>query len=215
MTTLTVGPGQQFATIHEAVDAAAAGDTIDVQRPGNLHQRLHLPSARSLTLQAVGGEVQMVETQTARNGKAMIVEGVPGRLRRDQRLRHQRRQRCPTATARRSATRAATLSLSNDYFHNNQEGLLGAPDPNGSSRIDHSEFAFNGDGSGFTHNLYVGAIDSLHDHQQLYPRRRGRPRDQEPRANNTSPTTASSTTTAAPAIRSICRTAATRRSRTT
>jgi hypothetical protein len=51
------------------------------------------------------------------------------------------------------------LSLSNDYFHNNQEGLLGnGDDPNGTISIDHSEIAFNGDGSGFTHGLYIGAI---------------------------------------------------------
>ena len=53
------------------------------------------------------------------------------------------------------------LSLSDDYFHDNQEGLLGAADPNGTIAIDHSEFASNGDGSGSTHNLYVGAIASF------------------------------------------------------
>ena len=53
------------------------------------------------------------------------------------------------------------LSLSDDYFHDNQEGLLGAADPNGSITIDHSEFASNGDGSGSTHNIYVGAIASF------------------------------------------------------
>jgi hypothetical protein len=54
-----------------------------------------------------------------------------------------------------------SLSLSNDYFHDNQEGLLGAADPNGSIAIDNSEFAANGDGSGSTHNIYVGAIASF------------------------------------------------------
>jgi hypothetical protein len=54
-----------------------------------------------------------------------------------------------------------SLTLSNDYFHGNQEGLLGAADPGGSISIDHSEFASNGDGSGSTHNIYLGAVASF------------------------------------------------------
>ena len=74
MTILTVGPGQQFTTIHEAVDAAAAGDTIDVQGgPAITYTNDFISIGKSLTLQAVGGEVQMVETQSPGNGKAMIV----------------------------------------------------------------------------------------------------------------------------------------------
>jgi hypothetical protein len=53
------------------------------------------------------------------------------------------------------------LTLTDDYFHNNQEGILGAADPNGNISINHSEFAFNGDGSGSTHNIYIGAINSF------------------------------------------------------
>ena len=39
--------------------------------------------------------------------------------------------------------------------------MLGAADAGGSISIDHSEFAHNGDGSGSTHNIYVGAIASF------------------------------------------------------
>ena len=50
------------------------------------------------------------------------------------------------------------LSLSNDFFHNNQDGLLAASDPNGTITIDDSEFSFNGNGEGNTHNIYVNDI---------------------------------------------------------
>src|SRR4051812_48272752 len=50
------------------------------------------------------------------------------------------------------------LTLNNVYFHDNQEGLLGGADANGTITINHSEFAFNGDGSGSTHDIYVGHI---------------------------------------------------------
>ena len=158
MTILTVGPGQQFTTIHEAVDAAAAGDTIDVQGgPAITYTNDFISIGKSLTLQAVGGEVQMVETQSPGNGKAMIVEGVSGA---NVAINGFDISGVSVPDSNGAAIRyeGGNLSLSNDYFHNNQEGLLGAADPNGSISIDNSEIAFNGDGSGFTHGLYIGAI---------------------------------------------------------
>ena len=53
------------------------------------------------------------------------------------------------------------LTLNNVYFHNNQDGLLGAADLAGTISINNSEFAFNGIGDGKTHNLYVGDIANL------------------------------------------------------
>ena len=40
------------------------------------------------------------------------------------------------------------LVLNNCYFHNNENGLLSAPDVIGSIKINRSEFAFNGSGDG-------------------------------------------------------------------
>ena len=48
------------------------------------------------------------------------------------------------------------LILNNDYFYNNQEGLLAAANPSGNLLITNTEFDHNGDGSGSTHNIYIG-----------------------------------------------------------
>ncbi|MGH7042346.1 MAG: hypothetical protein ACREFY_09455 [Acetobacteraceae bacterium] len=63
------------------------------------------------------------------------------------------------------------LTVSNSWFHNNQEGILvGAANAYSTAgtmvTINHSEFDNNGiapgqPGSGFTHNLYVGAVAQL------------------------------------------------------
>jgi hypothetical protein len=53
------------------------------------------------------------------------------------------------------------LVIIDSYFHDNQDGLLSNADPNGTIRIVGSEFANNGAGDGFSHNLYVGNIASL------------------------------------------------------
>jgi hypothetical protein len=70
MAVLTVGAGQQFTTIE---DAASPGDTIDVQ-PGT-YINAFIGIYQDLTLQAVGGEVQLVATEEPPNSKAIIEEG--------------------------------------------------------------------------------------------------------------------------------------------
>ena len=56
---------------------------------------------------------------------------------------------------------AGSLNVSYCYFHDMQEVLLADPDPTASVTIDHSEFAHNGTGDGYTHNLYVGSVGTL------------------------------------------------------
>jgi hypothetical protein len=51
------------------------------------------------------------------------------------------------------------LSIKNSGFYNNENGILS--DNGGTISIDRSEFARNGFGDGYTHNIYVGAVDRL------------------------------------------------------
>jgi Hint domain len=159
MAILTVGPGQQFTTIEAAVAAASSGDTVDVQ--AGIYTNDFVSIFQNLTLQAVGGPVQMVETAQPPNGKAMIDEGgagvsvtingfdISGVT-------------VPDANGAAIRYEGGALTLNNDYFHDNQNGVLGAPDPNGTININNSEFAFNGvGGDGHTHNIYVGEIATL------------------------------------------------------
>jgi hypothetical protein len=155
---LTVGPGQQYATIQAAVAAASAGDTIDVQ--AGVYTNDFISIFKDLTLQAVGGIVRLVATVSPPNGKAIIDEGGAGIA---VTINGFDVSGATVADKNGAAVRyeGGSLTLNNDYFHNNQDGLLGAADPGGSITINDSEFAFNGTGDGFTHNLYVGDIASL------------------------------------------------------
>ena len=155
MAILTVGPGQQFTTIQAAVTAAASGDTIDVQ--AGIYTNDFVSIAKNLTLQAVGGVVQMVETTQPPNGKAMIDEGGAGVT---VTINGFDISGVTVGDANGAAIRyeGGALTLNNCYIHNNQDGLLGAPDSAGTITINNSEFAFNGGGTGNTHNIYVGAI---------------------------------------------------------
>ncbi len=162
--TLTVAKsgGAQFSTIAAAVAASADGDIIQVH--GGRYPDDFAEITTRIALVAVHGRVTMAATENLPNGKAILITDtdvsitgfnfVGARLPRDAGqngagIRYQ----------------GGNLVLTQCYFHNNQEGLLGGPDPAGSITIVDSEFAFNGDrsgpGSGYTHNLYAGAVALL------------------------------------------------------
>ena len=155
MAVLTVGQGEQFSTIAAAVGAAGSGDTIDVNAGSYTDDFLTIE--QNLTLQAVGGEVVMTEDQEPPDGKAMITEGQPGL---SIAINGFDISGVTVDDGNGAAIRyeGGNLSLSNDFFHNNQDGLLAASDPNGTITIDNSEFSFNGNGEGNTHNIYVNDI---------------------------------------------------------
>ena len=51
------------------------------------------------------------------------------------------------------------ITVTNCYFHNNENGILTANN-GGTLRIDNSEFGYNGFGDGFSHNIYIGHVDT-------------------------------------------------------
>jgi len=155
---LTVGPGQQYSSIEAAVQAAQSGDTIQVQ--AGTYTDDFVTIRESLTLQAVGGMVKMVETGSPPNGKAMIVEGASGISVTIDGF-DIGGVAVPDANGAAVRYEGGALTLNNDYFHDNQDGLLAAADSAGTIQIDHSEFAYNGIGDGYTHNVYVGEIAAL------------------------------------------------------
>ena len=53
------------------------------------------------------------------------------------------------------------LVLRDAYLHDNENGLLTGAKADSEVTIEHCELARNGNGDGFTHNLYVGAIAKL------------------------------------------------------
>ena len=155
MATLTVAPG---GSIQAAIDVAAPGDIVDVA--AGTYGSQFLAISKSLTLEAIGGPVVLHATSSPPNGKAMIDAGGSGVT-----INISGFDVSGVAVGDQNGAairyEGGSLSLSNVYFHNNQEGLLGASDAAGSISIDHSEIANNGDGSGSTHNLYIGAIASF------------------------------------------------------
>ena len=163
MTTLTVGVGQQYATLAAAVAASQNGDVIQVQ--AGTYTNDFATISTSITIEGVGGMVNLVATEPPPNEKGILVIGTA--------------TSSPTVTldniefsgaAISSAQggnaagvryQSGNLTINDCYFHNNQNGLLADGDAAGSISITNSEFADNGTTSGLTHNIYIGAVGTF------------------------------------------------------
>ncbi len=156
-TILTVGPGKQYATIKAAIAASHNGDTIQVQAGTYTNDFASINT--DITLEGVGGMVNMVSTVQIPNGKGILITNGNDTI---NNFSFSGAYVAPAdANGAGIRVQAGNLVLNDDYFFNNQNGLLGGG--TGSTiTINYSEFANNGvsdpnsAGYGYTHNLYVG-----------------------------------------------------------
>ena len=161
MAVISVGPAQTFTTIAAAVAAANNGDIIQVQ--AGTYTNDFASITKNITLQGVGGMVNLVATVQIPNGKAIFVTN--GNITID----NFSFSGATVADANGAGIRAESgnLVLNNDYFFDNQDGLLAGGSASDTITINNSEFANNGvsdpnsAGYGYTHNIYVGNIGNL------------------------------------------------------
>lgn len=158
---LSVGPGKTYTTVAAAVAASHDGDVIQVQSGTYTNDIVAINT--SISLVAVGGRVSMVATVAVPNQKGIILAGSASAS--------------PTITIDGFDFSGATtpngnnaggviyqggnLTLTNDSFHDNQDGFRGAPTSSGSVLVDHCEFFNNGINDGLTHDVYIGVMPSF------------------------------------------------------
>ncbi len=156
-TVLTVGAGMEFATLGDACAAAVAGDTIAVEAGTYVNDFATVNCA--LKIVSLGGLVNEVATVPPPNDKALLT--VNANLSIQGFTFTGGSDGSPDGNVSGIRLQNGNLAVSYCYFHDMQEGLLAGADSTASISIDHSEFARNGSGDGYSHNLYVGAIASL------------------------------------------------------
>ena len=155
MTTLTVGAGQKFSTISAAVAASHDGDTVQVQAGTYVNDFAAVNT--KITIQGVGGMAHLVATIPPPDGKSILT------INTDVTLDHLEFSGAAVADRNGAGVRyqGGNLTVTNSYFHDNENGILGNASPTGTVTIRSSEFAHNGEGSGSTHNIYIGDVASL------------------------------------------------------
>jgi Ca2+-binding RTX toxin-like protein len=155
MATLTVGAGKQFTTVAAAIAASRDGDVVAIDAGTYTNDFATINT--KITLQGVGGMVKMVATVPPPNGKGILVTNTDITI---DRLEFSGTT-VPDGNGAGIRYQAGHLTVTNSFFHDNQNGILANPNATGSLTIRNSEFSHNGAGDGYTHNLYVGAIGQL------------------------------------------------------
>lgn len=156
--TLDVGPGQPYATPCAAVAAAAAGDTILIDAAGDYDGDVCAWSKHGLTLRGVNGRPHIDAAGTSAQGKAIWV--IAGN---DTTIENVELSGCRVPDANGAGIRqeGANLTVRHAYFHDNENGILSGARAGSTITIEYSEFAHNGAGDGYSHNLYIGHVDRL------------------------------------------------------
>ncbi len=155
-TVLTVGAGMEFATLSAACRAAVAGDTIAV-RAGTYTNDFATVRC-DVKIFSVGGTVNEVATTPPPNDKGLLT--VDANLSIQGFSFNGGSDGSPDGNVSGIRLESGNLSVNYCYFHDMQEGLLADPDATATVVINHSEFANNGTGDGYTHNIYVGSVAS-------------------------------------------------------
>lgn len=155
--TLIVGEDKEYKTIAAAVDAAADGDTIKIEA-GEYFQ-CAIIRGNDLTIEGLGKDGATIITDTACNGKALLVTVGDNITIRNLTLQ---RARVPDKNGAGIRAEGKDLLVDGVKFINNQNGILAAPRPDGTITVRNSEFTRNGicDPT-CAHGIYVNALKLL------------------------------------------------------
>jgi hypothetical protein len=156
---LRVGGTDGFKTVAEASAAARDGSVIEINA-GEYPDDIVVWRHNHVTVRSIGGRayvhgmarIAFAQDDDSRNGKGLwVVRG--NRMRIENMEFSGARVTDQNGAAIRGEGR--DLSICNGYFHDNENGFLGGA--HGTLTIEYSQFARNGRGDGYTHNVYVTA----------------------------------------------------------
>lgn len=164
---LTVGKGMEFASLSDAIAAAHDNDVIAVLAGSYVdasnYTHNNVIQAKNVTIEGVGGMVTYsMGSQGLANGKGLLV-AENGLTLKNFTLTGARDAPPGVVTDGNLAgirLDAGNLTVVNCAFVNNDDGILGGV-AGTTVVIDHSEFANNGSGDGFSHNVYIGPVNSF------------------------------------------------------
>jgi MYXO-CTERM domain-containing protein len=152
-TTLTVGPGKMYAAPCAAIAAAADGDTIEIDAAGSYAGDVCAVPKNRLTLRGVGGRPRIDAAGRNHGGKGIWV--ISGNDTTVENIEFSGAT-VPDKNGAGIRQEGQNLTVRGCYFHDNEDGILSGGGASTEIIIEYSEFANNGFGDGFSHNMYIG-----------------------------------------------------------
>ena len=156
---MQVGPGKTYTTPSAAAAVAQSGDRILID-PVDYRGDVATWSAPNLTICGDGGRARLYADGKNAQGKGTWVIAVPNSATTtivNVQFHDSKVQDKNGAGIRHEG---GNLVLRNTGFFDNENGILGGGGPV-TVTIERSEFARNGYGDGFSHNIYIGNVDRL------------------------------------------------------
>jgi len=153
--TLGVGPGKPYATPCAAVAMAHDGDLIEIDAAGKYDGDVCAIDKNHLTLRGVAGRAKLDAAGKNFGGKAIWV--ITGH---DTTVENIEFSGATVADQNGAGIRQEgdNLTVRGCYFHDNDDGILTGASLTSEIVIEYSEFARNGFGDGYSHNLYIGNV---------------------------------------------------------
>jgi hypothetical protein len=156
-TTWLVGPTRSYSAPSKVSSLVQNGDTVAIDA-GVYQSDVVRWTANNLLLRGVGGMAHLQANGASYGGKAIwvisgnntTVESIEFSL-------------CTVPDKNGAGIRQEGNNLTVRYcsFHDNEDGILGGGSSASDLIIEYSEFYHNGYGDGYSHNLYIGNINSL------------------------------------------------------
>lgn len=153
----TVGPAQTWTLPSQVSTLAADGDTVNIET-GVYPSDVARWQADDLLLRGVGGFAHLESNGLSYGDKAIWV--IQGDRTRVEWIEF---SECVVPDHNGAGIRLEGLGLTvlNCHFHHNEMGILCGEYHPSTVRIEHTEFDHHGYGDGYSHNVYVGHVDSL------------------------------------------------------
>jgi hypothetical protein len=156
--TLTVGPGKTYAAPCAAITRAAAGDVVEITGGVTYSGDVCAVNASNLTIRGVNGRPRIDAAGANAQGKATwVVTGNNVTVENVEMLG----ARVPDQNGAALRLEGTHFTLRGSFLHDNENGILSGVNTASNILIETTEFAHNGFGTGYTHNLYIGNVGSL------------------------------------------------------
>lgn len=153
----TVGPGQTYTLPSQVSALVSDGDTVNIEA-GVYPSDVARWQADNLVLRGVGGFAHMESNGLSWGNKAIwVIQGD------NTTVEWIEFSECQVPDHNGAGIRLEGLNLTvrHCWFHHNENGILCGEYHPSTVRIEYSEFGHHGYGDGYSHNLYIGHIDSL------------------------------------------------------
>lgn len=154
---LEVGPGKTYSMPNQAATAVQDGDTVEIA-PGNYDGEVATWRAHNLVLRGSAKFARLKAPSTIPNGKAIWV--IQGRNATVENIEFYGAV-VPDRNGAGIRQEGDGLTVRHCYFHDNENGILGGGGSASEVVVEYSEFAANGHGDGYSHNLYISNIGSF------------------------------------------------------